>query len=365
MSTLENWYLSQTKSGNLVYDTYQLLIVQQLDIFITNFTKNIGISSYFKHFFNAKPEHSRGIYIYGEVGRGKSMLMNEVYDQIASKKKIRLHFHEFMSEINQKLNLLKCHEAPLKIVAHDLAKKYRIIFLDELHVSDIATAMILKNLLTSLFAEEIAIVTSSNYAPNELYPDGLMRERFLPAIELINSQLSVLSLNSTRDYRGLYNSYNQMFIINENNSHTKLNTIFNRIADDNQIILNSSVLIQNRDIPFVAESAHIIWFIFDIICGDKRSQLDYLDLSNKFDYFVIEGIKPINVQDKDIARRFTWLIDVLYDRRRRLILSSSCKLEDIYPEGDFALEFERTVSRLTEMQTTEYLTQNAIGSMLL
>jgi len=365
MNTLKNWYLTQTKSGNLVYDTYQFTILQQLDTFITNFTKKPRLSTYFTHLFKAQKSHSCGVYIYGAVGRGKSMIMNEMYEQITTLKKIRLHFHEFMSEVNQKLNELKSQEAPLKIVARDIAQKYSIIFLDEFHVSDIATAMILKNLLISLFSEGIIIVTSSNFAPNELYPDGLMHERFLPAIELLEQELDIVSLNSPRDYRGLYDSYNQMFIIGEDDSHNSLNKLFGRIADDNQIVENSDIIIQSRKIPYIAKSAHIIWFNFDVICGDKRSQLDYLELSGEFDYFVIEGIAPINEQNKDVARRFTWLIDVLYDRRRRLILSSGCRLEDIYPQGDFAIEFERTVSRLTEMQTSEYLTQNAIGSMLL
>ena len=349
--TLESWYTNQTQSGELVYDSHQLIILQQLDQFISGFNNATG---FFARIFRWR-QTSLGIYLYGEVGRGKTMIINEMYQQIQEKQKIRIHFHEFMHDIHQQLANLKEHEEPLTVIARNLRQKYRIIFLDEMHVSDIATAMILKNLFANLFGQEIYLVTSSNYAPSQLYPEGLMRERFLPAIELIKQKLTILSLNSQNDYRLLFNSHNKMFMINELDSQAKLDELFTYIANSYVVKNNDSIVIQSRPIHFVRKSQHIIWFDFRVICGDMRSQLDYLELSNKFEYIIIEGVSAISPQDKDIARRFTWLIDILYDSRRKLIMSANCELSEIYQNGDNAFEFQRTVSRLTEMQTKEYL----------
>ncbi len=357
MRLLQNWYLAQTKQNSLVYDEYQNAILQQLDIFITNFSA----SGFFANLW--RRPGMLGVYLYGSVGSGKSMVLDELFRQIPEKQKTRIHFHQFMNDIHQKLANLKDSDDPLDDIARKLRQKYRIIFLDEMHVSDIATAMILKNLLLGLFRHNVYIVTSSNFAPNQLYPDGLMRERFLGAIELINQKLQVLKLDGKRDYRLQHDTHNQLFIINNSSSHDKLTYLFNKFAADNQVITDNEIIIQSRPIWYVKKSAHIIWFKFDIICGENRSQLDYLELSNKFDYIVIEAIEPIN--NKDIARRLTWLVDVFYDNRRKIILSASCGIGQIYVDGEFALEFSRTVSRLIEMQTQEYLTQQSLESIAL
>lgn len=359
MKLLQNWYLAQIKSNNLIYDEHQNAILQQLDVFITNFSNRSLFNSLF-----TKPA-LLGIYIYGDVGAGKTMIINKLFEQIPKQQKIRIHFHQFMSDIHQRLANLKDHEAPLDIIAKELRKKYQIIFLDEMHISDIATAMILKSLLGSLFKYEVYIITSSNFAPNQLYPDGLMRERFLEAIDLIQQKLQILSLNSSKDYRLIHNTHSMMFIINSNKSHEKLNNLFNRFAGDNPVITDNEITIQSRPIWYVKKSTHIIWFKFDIICGENRSQLDYLELSSKFDYMVVESIEPIAPGNKDIARRLTWLVDILYDNRKKIILSSSCGIGQIYIEGEWAVEFGRTVSRLIEMQTQEYLTQQSLESIAL
>jgi cell division protein ZapE len=353
MNTLESWYITQTKSSQLRHDSHQLVILQQLDQFINSFNNANG---FFAKIFGSTTT-KLGVYLYGEVGRGKTMIINKMYQQIKEKHKLRIHFHEFMQDIHQQLAKLKDQEEPISVIARNFRQKYRIIFLDEMHVSDIATAMILKSLFNSLFQQDIYLVTSSNYAPSQLYPDGLMRERFLPAIEIIKQKLTILSLNSQNDYRLLYNSHNKMFMINEVDNQDRLDEMFNYIANSYPVKVNDSIVIQSRAIPFVRQSQHIIWFDFAVICGDMRSQLDYLELSNKFEYIIIENISTISPQDKDIARRFTWLIDILYDNRRKLIMSANCELSKIYQSGDFAIEFKRTVSRLTEMQTTEYLTR--------
>lgn len=363
MRLLQNWYMAQVSAQSLKYDEHQNAILQQLDIFITNFSKQRKCVGWFRRLLGkAVP---LGIYIYGDVGRGKSMLMNELFKQLPEQKKTRIHFHQFMNEIHQKLAYLKDHEAPLRIIAKELSQKYRIIFLDEMHVSDIATAMILKNLFEGLFAYKIAIVTSSNYAPDGLYPDGLMRERFLNAIALIKQKLTTLNLNSKIDYRLINNSHNHLFIINHNQSKLELEALFKKFSGDNQVTLDNEILIQNRQIRYVKKSAHIIWFRFDIICGDNRSQLDYLELSKQFEYIIIDGIKSITAEQKDIARRLTWLVDILYDNHKKIILSAACGIGQIYPHGEWAIEFGRTISRLIEMQTEEYLTKQSLGNIAL
>ncbi|MCC2644772.1 MAG: cell division protein ZapE [Burkholderiales bacterium] len=357
MKLLQNWYLAQTKSNILIYDERQNAILQQLDVFIANFS-NRGV---FCRLWS-RPS-TLGIYLYGNVGCGKSMVLNELFRQIPEQQKVRLHFHQFMSDIHQELATLKDSEAPLNIIAKKLRQKYRIIFLDEMHVSDIATAMILKNLLLGLFKYEVYLVTSSNFAPEQLYPDGLMRERFIGAIDLLQQKLKIMKLDSVKDYRLEHNTDNMLFIINNDKSHDKLSYLFNQFAAGNQIMNNNTIIIQGRPIDYIKKSSGIIWFKFDIICGENRSHLDYLELSNKFNYIIVEDIKPIEL--KDIARRLTWLVDILYDNRKKIILSASCDIEKIYLDNEFALEFRRTVSRLIEMQTLEYLTSQSLESIAL
>lgn len=349
MQLLINWYLTQTKLSNLIYDERQSVILQQLDTFITDFSTKWSIQRLWQR------NRLLGIYLYGPIGCGKSMIIDELFQQIPEKQKTRIHFHQFMQDIHQKLANLKDTVEPLNAIAKDLRRKYRIIFLDEMLVSDIASAMILKNLFFGLFKYGVYLVTSSNFAPNQLYPNGLMRERFLSAIELIEQRLQILNLTSDKDYRRQSDIDNKMFIIGSNHSHEKLAILFDQFAVNNQTSSNDKIIIQSRPICYVKKSARIIWFKFDIICGKNRSELDYLDLCNEFDYLVIEDISPIPAEDKDIARRLTYLVDILYDNHKKIILSASCSIEQIYIEGEWVVEFGRTISRLHEMQTQEYL----------
>ena len=347
MQTLENWYIEQTTNKNLEFDNAQLSILQQFDNFINKFNSR----SFFQNWFN-KPKYL-GYYIYGTVGCGKSMIMNKLYRTFPDKAKTRMHFHEFMYQIQHELSTLKSHDNPLNIVAKNLSKQYKIIFLDEMLVNDIATAMILNSLFRSLFEQNIYIITTSNSKPDDLYSGGLMRERFLPAIELFNTKLNIINLASSNDYRLLHDSTNNLFIINEQNPNTLLDKIFHSISKDEAIDKDNSIEINSRQIPFIQLSSSIIWFDFNIICGDKRSQLDYLMLIKQYQWFIISDIPTI--VDKNIARRFILLIDVLYDNQAKIALSTHISLEQIYHSGDLIDEFARTLSRLKEMQTKEYI----------
>ncbi|MFN7094739.1 MAG: cell division protein ZapE [Burkholderiales bacterium] len=357
MKLLENWYQRQIQTGKLVFDAAQLAILQQLDSFIANFSHQ-GL---FNRLFTRPTQ--LGFYLHGSVGRGKSLLLNEVYRHIPTRQKLRVHFHQFMHDIHQQLAKLNQHNEPLHIIAKQLKQKYKIIFLDEMHVSDIATAMILKSLFVALFANRIYIITSSNYKPDELYPNGLMRERFLPAIQLIKEKLQVIALESSQDYRLIHSSFNQMFFIKCKDSTRQLEEIFTKVCRNNSYQENGQIIIQSRIINFIKKSQNIIWLEFNLICGEQRSQLDYLELTEKFNWFIIDQIPPLSPADKDFARRFTWLIDILYDKQCKLALASAVAIDQIYPTGDFAAEFTRTISRLREMQTKEYLAQQANSSI--
>lgn len=351
-TTLNDWYIDQTTAQLLVFNKTQCAILQQLDTFIQSFAK----SSFFSKIFN-KPE-KLGFYIYGPVGCGKTMLTNAFYTALPTTRKMRVHFHEFMSNLHHELAQLKAGIEPLSLVAKKLKKTTDIIFLDEMHVSDIATAMILQKLFISLFAEDIYIVTSSNVPPNGLYQDGLMRERFMPAIALLEEKLTLFALDTACDYRLRNIADADLYLIKENDSTDKLSELFNKINLNHKSEDDSAIEIQSRHITYKKLGKDIIWFDFNVICGDMRSQLDYLELSHKFTWFIIDNVHQLDAKDKDVARRFTWLIDILYDEKNKLIISSDIVIEQIYLSGDYASEFIRTVSRLEEMQTTEYLEQS-------
>lgn len=354
MKTLQNWYIQKTKSKELVYDSLQMAILQQLDTFITNFNKQNPLTNLFRKYFSKNL--CFGYYIYGSVGRGKSIILNQFYKTISEKQKIRLHFHQFMNNIHKNLADLNKQNEPLKIIAKQLKQKYKIIFLDEMHVSDIATAMILNNLFANLFANGVYIVTNSNYHPDDLYKNGLMRERFLPAIELIKYKLNVISLNGKNDYRLIDKSLNKLFLINHPHAVEELNQTFNKIRHNQHYTENTSIIVLNRAIPYIKKTSNIIWFDFKVICGDNRSHLDYLYLIKQYDWFIISNIYRLKPSDMNIARRFTWLIDILYDNNCKLVLSSTIAINKIYLQGEYVNEFNRTISRLNEMQTNKYLT---------
>ena len=349
METLTSWYFNQTNQKKLIFDNSQLVILQQLDKFIDTFNTNIKWYN-----FLHKPKQL-GYYIYGDVGRGKSMIMDALFYHINTPQKLRIHFHQFMQMIQTQMNELNSDTNRINTICANLAKKYKIIFLDEMHVSDIANAMILRNLFDGLFNEKIHIITSSNYAPDSLYQGGLQRDRFLPAIALIKQRLNILSLNTNTDYRLVNAQINQLFFINDPQSEIKLKQIFDKFSTNKDTNKNKHIEINSRHIQYLLTSNKIIWFDFKTICGDRRSQIDYIELIKQFDWIILSGIDKLTTENQNIARRFTWLIDVIYDNNTKLAISSKCNLSEIYLEGDFINEFNRTLSRLSEMQTIEYL----------
>lgn len=310
-------------------------------------------ASLIKRLFN-KPGAPRGLYLWGGVGRGKSFLMDSFYTVAPVAQKTRVHFHEFMRQVHRQLDMLKGRENPLQEVARRTADQFKLICFDEFHISDIADAMILYNLLKDLFGRGVSFVMTSNYHPDHLYPDGLHRDRLLPAIALIKQKMDVMNVDGGIDYRRRALEQVEVY-------HTPLNTeaeqalneAFDRIAEMRDE--EPAIEVEGRQLRSRRRAGGIIWFDFRELCGGPRSQNDYLELASRFHTVIVSNIPVMPVAMQSEARRFTWLIDVFYDHKVKLLMSAEAPPEELYREGPMAQEFHRTVSRIMEMQTRDYV----------
>ncbi|WP_159990734.1 cell division protein ZapE [Pelistega ratti] len=296
----------------------------------------------------------RGVYMWGGVGRGKSFLMDSFFHTILCEKKVRIHFHEFMRSVHAHLQRISKEADPLDVVAKQISDKYQLICFDEFHVSDIADAMILYRLLSKLFENGTTFVMTSNYKPTTLYPDGLHRDRILPAIALIQEKMDILNVDTGVDYRRRTLEQLKLYftpITAETNQD--LEKTFRSLTSYQSE--QKVVMIENREIPIVAVGGDVVWFTFANLCGTARSQNDYLELANRYRTIILSDIPKLEPKDASEARRFTWLVDVLYDHKVKLIMSAQTEPEQIYVKGVQASEFHRTVSRMIEMQSKEYM----------
>jgi cell division protein ZapE len=300
------------------------------------------------------PDIPRGVYLYGGVGRGKSFLMDCFYNAVPLQRKTRLHFHEFMREVHRELAGLQGTVNPLDELGRRIAKRYKLICFDEFHVADITDAMILHRLLAALFDNGVGFVTTSNFKPDDLYPGGLHRDRILPAIELLNQKLEVINVDNGTDYRRLMLEQVRFYLTpNDAAADKALRKTFERLAetaDENPVLR-----IEAREIRALRRAGGVVWFDFKTLCGGPRSQNDYLEIAAQFHTVLLSNVPRMPLRMASEARRFTWLVDVLYDRRVKLILSAEAPPEQLYTEGPLAHEFPRTVSRLNEMQSAEFL----------
>ena len=312
-------------------------------------------SNAFKKLIN-RPAIPRGVYMHGGVGRGKSFLMDCFYTAVPLVRKTRLHFHEFMREVHRELADLQGIVNPLDELGERMAKRYRLISFDEFHVADITDAMILHRLLTALFDNGVGFVTTSNFKPDDLYPNGLHRDRVLPAIALLNEKLEVISVDNGTDYRSLTMQQVKLYHTPVGEAADKaMHEAFTRLAEtrDEDPVLH----IESREIRARRKAGGVVWFDFKTLCGGPRSQNDYLEIATQFHTVLLSDVPYMPVRMASEARRFTWLVDVLYDRRVKLIMSAEVPPEALYTEGPLAHEFPRTVSRLTEMQSAQFLAQ--------
>ena len=305
-----------------------------------------------------KPALPKGIYLWGPVGRGKSFLMDAFYLCVPLVRKRRVHFHHFMREIHRELDELKGTEDPIAQVAAHTARRYRLVCFDEFHVSDIADAMILGRFLEHVMSRGVAFVMTSNYHPEHLYPGGLQRERFLPAVEFIKSRLDVIGVDSGTDYRRLKMEQVEVYHLGD----APLAKIFEQLKDVQEEWHPLDV--EGRTIPYRKRAGGLVWFDFHTLCGGPRSYADYVDLAKRFHTVMLSGVPRMSARQSDAARRFTWLVDEFYDRKVKLVISAAApahELFDVADSGDAFLRnlntafVDRTVSRLIEMQTQEYL----------
>ncbi len=301
-----------------------------------------------------KPEIPRGVYMFGGVGRGKSFLMDCFFNAVPIKRKTRLHFHEFMREVHRELRELQGTVNPLDELGLRMARRYKLLCFDEFHVADVTDAMILHRLLDALFKAGVGFVTTSNFHPDGLYPDGLHRDRILPAIELLKQKLEVINVDNGTDYRqrtlALVDLYHCPL---GPAADAAMEQTFNQLAamgDEDPVMQ-----IESRQIRAVRRAGGVIWFDFRTLCGGPRSQNDYLEIATQFHTVLLSNVPQMQVRQASEARRFTWLVDVLYDRRVKLVMSAAVPPEQLYTEGPMSHEFPRTVSRLSEMQSAEFL----------
>lgn len=297
-----------------------------------------------------RPPLPRGVYLWGPVGRGKSFLMDAFYTCVPLVRKRRVHFHHFMREIHRELDAAKGNEDPLAVVAEKTARKYRLVCFDEFHVSDIADAMILGRFLEKTMEQGVEYVMTSNYHPDELYPDGLQRERFLPTIDFIKSRLDVVGVDNGTDYRRLKLEKVQVYHVGNPGA---LDAIFVQLKDVEEE--KQPLDVEGRVIPYRKRAGGLVWFDFEALCGGPRSYTDYVDLARRFHTVMLSGVPKLSAKQSDAARRFTWLVDVFYDDRVKLIVAAAAPPEELFVEGERSAEFQRTVSRLHEMQSAEYL----------
>jgi len=298
-----------------------------------------------------KPPLPKGVYLWGPVGRGKSFLMDAFYLCVPLVRKRRVHFHHFMREIHRELDAVKGTEDPIAEVAARTARRYRLICFDEFHVSDIADAMILGRFLEQAMARGVEFVMTSNYPPDGLYPNGLQRERFLPAIEFIKSRLDIVGVDNGTDYRRLKMEQVSVYHIGPQAEAAVLK-IFDQVKDVEEE--RQPLDVEGRQIPYRKRAGGVVWFEFGVLCGGARSYADYVDLTKRFHTIILSGVPRLSAKQSDAARRFTWLIDVLYDERVKLIVSAAAAPEELFTEGESAAEFQRAVSRLHEMQSAQY-----------
>ncbi|MBP8286449.1 MAG: AFG1 family ATPase [Rhodoferax sp.] len=352
--TVRKVYQAELLARGFSADPAQLRAIQVLETCAREWAKfKEKRSNTLKKLIN-HPPIPRGIYMYGGVGRGKSFLMDCFYGAVPLKRKTRLHFHEFMREVHRELSGLQGTANPLDVLAKRMAQRYRLICFDEFHVSDITDAMILHRLLQALFDNGVGFVTTSNFKPDDLYPNGLHRDRIRPAIALLKDRLTVVNVDNGTDYRG--RALEQLQIYHSplgDAAEVAMLEAFEKLASSQDE--NPSLQIEARTIHARRRAGGVVWFDFKALCGGPRSQNDYLEIASQFHTVLLSDVPELPPRMSAEARRFTWLVDVLYDRRVKLIMSAAVPPEQLYTEGQLAHEFARTVSRINEMQSAEFL----------
>jgi len=342
---------SQDLAVTAFEDLYQRLLLKQ------KLSCEGMVRSAVRRLFQSPLQSPKGLYVWGGVGRGKTYLMDTFYESLPFGNKMRVHFHRFMRRIHQDLRSLEGEINPLRKVAGRIADETCIICFDEFFVSDIADAMILAGLLDELFRLQVCLVTTSNIVPDLLYRDGLQRRRFLPAIDLLKKHCEVINIGGDTDYRLRALEKAPLYCSPlGNEADADIEAIFNRLVPvEGEIKLAVDLEVGGRSIPVVKLSEDIVWFQFASLCEGPRSQNDYIDIAREFHAVIITNIPMMGDRNNEAARRFINLVDEFYDRNVKVAISAAESLPNLYSGTRLAFEFERTQSRLLEMQSHEYL----------
>ncbi|MFT4799034.1 MAG: cell division protein ZapE [Candidatus Azotimanducaceae bacterium] len=297
----------------------------------------------------------KGLYFWGGVGRGKTFLMDVFYDSLPFEEKRRMHFHRFMRYTHQQLRALQGTPNPLRQVAKNFAVNARVLCFDEFFVSDITDAMILAGVLDALFEEGVSLVATSNVEPSNLYKDGLQRPKFLPAIELLKKHTHILNVDGGVDYRLRALESAELFHFPlDSAADVSLGRSFSALSPDEGEV-NVALEIEGRTLQARRCGDGVVWFDFPEICQGPRSQNDYIEIAMMFQTVLISNVPRFDSQKEDAARRFISLVDEFYDHNVKLILSAEVAVSELYAGDRFVFEFQRTESRLQEMQSNEYL----------
>lgn len=344
-----NLYQEKLKSGDIKADLLQNEVIMAFDALYHHINAEPA-AWYLKPFIHKKPEPD-GLYIYGTVGRGKTFLMDLFVSTIDEKIILRQHFHAFMLWFHQQLHGIKNQQNPIDIVIKKLSKRIKILCLDEFLVHDITDAMLLSGILHTLDKYHIKLITTSNINPVKLYEGGLQRRKFLPAIEWIQKNMQVLQLDGQYDYRKTHNIQKRKWLYPINKtSEKRFEQTFSQLVGNEKLSI-SALEINKRTLHVIKRSPQHAMIEFETLCKQARSASDYIKLCEQFQSISMVINEPIAEDDRNTAKRFITLIDVLYDSATPLYVLSVVDFNDLYSGQDFAFEMQRTVSRLTEMQS--------------
>ena len=360
MQTPIEKYRSHLNSVDFKVDSSQEVAVMHLQRLFMDLIEKEGEGNFLLRkikclFGRKKSTKILGIYLWGGVGRGKTYLVDSFFECLPFENKLRIHFHRFMQNIHKDLKELVDVENPLQIIADRLAQETQVICFDEFHVSDITDAMLLKGLLETLFERNVVLVATSNQHPEQLYHDGLQRERFLPAISYIKENTKVIKIDSGIDYRLEFFDHAEIYHTpHDENANAMLEDDFIHLCPDKDTI-GVALEIEGREIETIRCGDGVVWFNFKTICSGPRGVADYIELARQFQTVLISNIPVMNDNDNDMLKRFITLVDEFYDRNVKLIITAENIPKKLYKGKLLAEPFKRTKSRLEEMRTHDYL----------
>jgi cell division protein ZapE len=361
-AAVRDLYLRQVAERGFREDPVQLAVIARLDGLRNRLIESVpgNGSSLLGRLLNGlghRParEPQKGLYLWGGVGRGKTWMMDLFVQTLPFPQVRRRHFHRFMHDVHAELKTLQNQQAPLERVAERIAQDVRVLCFDELFVTDIADAMILGGLFEGLFRRGVTLVATSNVAPRDLYKDGLQRQRFVPAIELIEQHVEVLAVTGAMDYRLRQLTQAGTYLLTQApDTQRRLEALFDELSA-RCAHTDGSIEIEGRPIPVVRVCDGAVWFEFPAVCAGPRSQDDYIEIAREYQSVVVSDVPIFDARREDEARRFIALVDELYDRNVNLIVSAAAAPTELYRGERLTFPFHRTASRLIEMQSEEYL----------